>query len=201
MITDQNSTYFEFLKVREGKDVMDPEMYAKCSQIARDLEINEKVKQVIQTKSDENYLVYNELPLVCDLPSVPFGLKGVLDNVTVDHANKKVIINDIKTTGKTLHDFQETVKFYNYWIQAAVYKHLLSSFQPVRHFLDEGYSLSFNFIVIDKYLQIYPFRVSETTYNQWFMELNNVVLPRINWHYQTRQFNLPYEFATEDLYL
>ena len=53
-----------------------------------------------------------------------FGLKGILDNVTVDK-DSKVTINDFKTTSKDLSKFSDTVDFYRYSLQAAVYVELI----------------------------------------------------------------------------
>jgi orotate phosphoribosyltransferase len=49
-----------------------------------------------------------------------------LDNVVVDHNSKTIFINDLKTTGKSIQDFPESVEYYKYWMQAVIYVMLAS---------------------------------------------------------------------------
>jgi hypothetical protein len=56
------------------------------------------------------------------------------------------------------------------------------------------WKIVFTFIVIDKYNQVYPFQVSEETLSMWmesFSELLNV----LNYHYEKKDYTLPYNLA------
>ena len=104
--------------------------------------------------------VYNEEFLECSLEDYDFGLKGYIDRYVINHDKKLITIIDIKTTGKTITDFPETVEFYNYWLQSAIYTVLVTKN------IDKtlvNYKINFNFIVIDKYNQMYNFPVREDT--------------------------------------
>ena len=48
-----------------------------------------------------------------------------IDYYKINHSTKMVTICDLKTTSKTIADFKETVDFYNYWLQAAIYSKLV----------------------------------------------------------------------------
>jgi hypothetical protein len=133
-----------------------------------------------------------------DLPNFPFGLKGILDNVVVDADNKKIYINDLKTTGQALTDFKESVEFFHYWIQASVYVRLVLDF--LKDYIDNSWVVKFSFIVIDKQQQVYPFEVSKSTMLSW-MEKTNDVLKQATYHYENKDYNLPYMFASGKVYL
>src|SRR5690606_11237582 len=90
--------------------------------------------------------VYNEKALSCVLKNYPFGLKGIVDNYVIDHATKTVYINDLKTTGKNLSEFKNTVDYYKYWMQGAIYIRLIKSNHPKV----ANYKFVMHFIVIDK---------------------------------------------------
>jgi hypothetical protein len=196
IITEETKAYWEFLRRKEGKDIIDMDTLTKCREDAELLKADTRIADLLKlSNTNKKITVYNEEKVArAGFKDLPFGLKGILDNYVVDNIKKIVYINDIKTTGKTLEDFQETVEYYNYWMQAAIYKMLLSDMvQP-------GYEVKFTFIVIDKYQQVYPFEVTKETMELWTIRLNEV-LAKATWHYTNRKFNLPYKFETETVTL
>ncbi len=197
MITDQTVSYFDFLKQKGKKDVIDTEMYNQCLDSVQILRQNQEVVKVLDLYRNSGGTVYSEYPIQIDLPSYPFGLKGILDNIVVNENDKIIVINDLKTTGKTIADFAETVEYYNYWLQAAVYKKLVST----KFAIDSSWKVEFNFIVIDKYKQTYVFPVSDETMNKWYLTgLSNALL-KAKYHYDKREFSLPYDMAVSKVVL
>jgi len=140
----------------------------------------------------DNKEVFNEIPLECNINNKSFGLKGIIDNIVIDHDNKMIYINDIKTTSKDLKDFPESIEFYNYWMQAAIYSTIIAI--KFINLIDGGYQMKFHFVVIDKAYQVYPFPVSDNTLNNWFNKLTDT-LEKANWHYTNKNYELPYDFA------
>lgn len=196
IVTEGNINYYEFIKTKEEKDVLDQMTFDRCKESAELLKTNERVSKLLRLgNKDKKVKVYNEYAIQLEeLNNYPFGLRGILDNLVIDHKEKIVYINDIKTSGKTLSEFKETVDYYNYWLQAGVYRLLISKMIP------EGYEVRFTFIVIDKYQQVYPFKVSNETLTEWVSKTKNI-LDIAAWHYNNRKFNLPYEFEAETVIL
>ena len=62
------------------------------------------------------------------MPNLPFDFHGTIDNMVVDLDAKKVYINDLKTSGKSLVNFEDSVEYYNYWLQATMYIRLAKTF-------------------------------------------------------------------------
>jgi hypothetical protein len=197
MITDQTVSYFDFLKQKGSKDVIDTEMYNRCLESVQILRQNPEIVKVLGLYGETGATVYSEHPIQIDLPSYPFGLKGIIDNIVVNENDKTIVINDLKTTGKTVAEFAETVEYYNYWLQAAIYKKLVS----VKFAIDSSWKVEFNFIVIDKYKQTYVFPVSDETMNKWYLTgLSNALL-KAKYHYDKREFSLPYDMAVTKVVL
>ena len=148
----------------------------------------------------ENSKIYNELELSLDSSILlrPFGLKGIVDNIKVDYDSKTVYINDLKTTGKTISDFKETIEYYNYNLQAAIYHRLVQ--EKLKDIISTDWNIVFNFIVIDKYMQVYAFKVSKATMMSW-LDILNKKLDEAEWHYKNRKYNLPFEFETSQVIL
>ena len=63
-----------------------------------------------------------------------------------------------------------------------------------------NYKINFNFVVIDNYDQVYVFDVSENTLQTWY-EIFTMTLRQVNYHYDKRDYSLPYEFAKGNVIL
>ena len=194
ILTDENNEYFEFLKLSLGKTVIDQTILDNCKISLEVIKSNNDVRALLQLdKIQENneIEVYNELIVSMSDKNLPFGFKGVLDNVVVDHNSKTIFINDLKTSGKSIQDFPESVDYYKYWIQGTIYVMLASE-----KFLKDkqDWNVQLTFIVIDKYNQVYPYQVSSESLNKWKIDFEKIVT-QIRWHYDNKQYNLPYDLA------
>lgn len=195
-LTPEFISYFEFLKTKGSKILIDQDTYQFCKDAVDIIKKDGKLCSLIGCNVTEfdNKEVFNELPLSIDIADTkrPFGLKGVIDNIVIDHDRKLISINDIKTTAKELKDFPETLEFYSYWLQAVIYMALAST--NFSALIDQGYDVKFHFVVIDKSFQTYAFPVSDSTLMDWFHRLQST-LDKAQWHYENKSYELPYDFA------
>lgn len=203
ILTEENKNYFNFLIDSQDKTIVDEPTLNNCKSGVEVLQSNEEVRSLLQLdKSEEDVHIesYSELPIEADAEHLPFGFKGIIDNIVIDKESKTIFINDLKTTGKPLVDFPESVQYYKYWVQATVYvKLVFHKFLKDLPDLNE-WNLYFTFIVIDKYNQVYPFQVSMETMTIWqqdFEELTDI----LKYHYENKDFKLPYELAVGNVKL
>ena len=200
IVTEESQEYFKFLQTT-GKTIIDADTFARCMDRVVIIRANDDVtKLLMQEATDfemDTIQVYNEKKLQCDLSDYKFGLKGIIDKYIVDDESKTITIVDLKTTAKPLENFAETVDFYNYWLQAAVYSLLVIKNVDEKQ---QDYKIIFKFVVIDKYDQVYVFPVSEETLLRWMNELNRA-LQLANYHYSERKYDLPYDFANGNVTL
>ena len=139
-----------------------------------------------------NIGIYNELEISAEADKYEFGFKGIVDNLVVDVVNKKVTINDFKTTGKSLVKFEESVEHWNYWLQCCIYIDLVKDF--LKDVIDGSWEVSFNFIVFDRNNQLYAFPVSDKTLSHWYHK-SYQVFDDANYHIVNKEFDLPQAFA------
>jgi len=196
ILTDNNKEYFEFLKQKETKTVIDSNVKEQAEESVKVLKANDKVNALLQLDHDnsQNVKVLNELKLQSDSENYDFGYKGIVDNIVIDDNIKTVFINDLKTTNKPIQDFPASVDYYRYDIQAAIYAILVYN-----NFIKErsdayDWNFVFTFIVIDKYNQVYPYQVSESTLANWESNFYGIT-ERVDYHYRHRDYTLPYELA------
>ncbi len=200
--TSDSAIYWEFLTKSEGKTIVDAQMYEKVKAIVEKIRQDSKVSKLLKLDHSSEWWstveVFNEQPLEMELKKYPFGLKGIIDNFVVDPIESKIYVNDFKTTSKTLEDFPETIKFYRYDIQAAIYNLLVVN--KYADLIKQGYKVEFRFVVIDKNQQIYPFLVSEATMKEWTKGLQEI-LKVCDYHYSNKDYTLPFKFKMEDVIL
>jgi hypothetical protein len=197
MVTEQNTQYFEFLKVKQGKTIVDQSTLDTAKESVELLRQHATVRSLMQLDSDidENIKIYNEEGVQVSSSKYKFGFKGILDNVVMDYNTKTLFINDLKTTGKAIQDFPDSVQYFKYWIQAVMYKQL-SLGKYLKDLPDKlDWKVVITFIVIDRANLIYPFQVSDETLKVWEEEFKKI-LTVVDYHYTNKDFTLPYELAT-----
>jgi hypothetical protein len=185
-----------------GKEIIDQQTYDYCKTAADVIKNNPELSDLMGLNVTEfdNIEVYNEIELHQKLEKYSFGLKGILDNIVIDHDKKIITINDLKTTSKELKDFLESIEYYSYWMQASIYI-ILVYFKYSKEITTENYNVKFNFIVIDKNLMTYAFPLSSSTQEIWFERFTSEVLIPANYHYTEKKYELPYKFCTKQIIL
>ena len=202
MVTEQNTQYFEFLKVKQGKTIVDQTTLDTAKESVELLRNHATVRSLLQLDNDrdENIKIYNEEGVQLKSSKYKFGFKGILDNVVMDYNTKTLFINDLKTTGKPIQDFPDSVQYYKYWIQAVMYKQLsLGKYLKGLPDMPE-WKIIITFIVIDKNNLIYPFQVSNETLKVWEENFKDI-LTVVDYHYSNKDFTLPYQLATGNVKL
>jgi hypothetical protein len=200
MYTAEAMNYWEFLKAKGNKTLIDQETYDFCKTGVDLIKMNPEICNLIGCNITDfsNKEVFNELFVNAQMNNKPFGVKGIIDNLVIDHDKKIIYINDIKTTSKDLKDFPSSIEFYNYSLQAAMYCSLIGI--KFINLIDRGYELKFHFVVIDRSYQVYAFPVSENTLNNWLSALMTG-LEKAEWHYINKNYDLPYDFALRKVIL
>jgi|TARA_R110002033_G_scaffold42940_5_gene84278 hypothetical protein len=196
VINEDNEPYWEFLS-NSAVDVINQETLIDCKLKAEVIKSNDEVMTLFKNEQTDFDLdpikTYAEKYLKSDLEGYPFKLHGYVDYYIVDTEAKTVTICDLKTSGKTVDKFNESVDFYNYWLQAAIYsKMVYDSLGDDR----DQYTITFKFIVIDKYNQVYVYDVSQESMSNWANGLGGV-LKTAGYHYNERNYSLPYELLVK----
>ena len=191
VVTDASISYYNFLATKGDKAVIDEDTLNKVKGYAEIVRSNEKITSLLNIGGTYSQ---SEVPLVMDT-QYDFGLRGFVDNINIDHDAKVIYINDLKTSGKLLQDFPETIEYYKYWLQAAVYCRLVRA-----NYSLGNYKIKFHFIVVDKLTQCYAFEVSQVTLNSWMDKLDEI-MKIADYHYTNRKFDLPYEYEVGNVIL
>lgn len=204
ILEPKTEEYYDFLQSKGSKEIIDSEMLDKCTRRVDIIKENKEVLQLLGLGEykDDYQDVKCEYPIeIKNVKGYKFGLKGILDNITVGK-DGKVTINDFKTTSKDLSNFSDSVEFYKYWLQAAVYVELVRvMFKEELQISLSSSDIDFNFIVFDRFDQLYTFPVSKETLASWKRNFIDDILTKADWHTNNNRYDLPYAFALKNVYL
>lgn len=103
-------------------------------------------------------------------------LKSKLDNYTIDKESNVITVNDIKTHGKILPEFKESILKYHYMREMAVYSWLLSLCAK-KFYNIENPTIKSNFLVVSTipqyYTQVFP--MTKKLFKQGFNEFKELL--------------------------
>jgi hypothetical protein len=194
ILIPENELYFEFLKQKENKIIIDQQIYEKCKKGVELIKENKDFQKHVIIKTNwELVECHNEHYLEFWDSELDLGIKGVIDNLVIDYDNKVIKINDIKTTSKSLVDFKDTVEYYNYWLQAAMYYRLVENTIVAQMSNPKEWKITVNFVVYDSYEQVYCFPVSQASQIIWNHKLSEK-LDEAKYFLENGNFSLPYQF-------
>jgi len=201
MFTEVNIKYLDYLYQSKKKTVVDQEMYDFAKGVVEKIKSDSKINALMGAYQDSlevNTKVFNELDLVMmEFDEYSFGIRGIIDNLVVDHDSKVIRVNDLKKSGKSISTFKDSIEYFGYWMQAALYVRLINNIKSTTFGVD--YPVEFRFIVVDPYMQIAPIKINEQTIEEWSIKLDDM-LNKAEFHLNKKDFSLPYEFLQETEY-
>ena len=116
-------------------------------------------------------IVANEQAILMDVKATcPNGkefilhLKSKLDNYTIDTENNTIIVNDVKTIGKILSEFDNNIAKFHYSREMAMYLYLLKLCAKKFHGI-ENPKIQANYLVVSTIPDYYT-KVQPVTYGQ-----------------------------------
>jgi hypothetical protein len=192
VLTEDNINYFNFLTQLSSKILIEQKSYEKCMELRDELISDEIICYALYCNNPAGVDIYSEKYLESTFLNYSFKLKGYLDRLVIDHNQKCIKIVDLKTTSKAIDRFKESIDYYRYDLQAAIYYTLCEAEFTEKY---PDYSLQYSFIVVDPFVQKCVFEISIDTMKDWLSALKEKV-EVFNWHYVNKNFELPFDLAS-----
>lgn len=194
IIIEKHKSYWQYLQNSENKINVDQATYDYAKEIVEQLKNNDTILELMGFVNPEfgmDVQVFNEIELAGFPEGLPFGIRGFIDNLVIDNTNKVIRVNDLKKTSKDIMSFRESINYYNYWIQAAMYYKLVEQVYLLKPEYKD-YDFEFRFIVVDNYTQVAPIKVSKETLKEWIDKTDDCI-NQACYHFDNKNFDLPYE--------
>ena len=198
IINDKHAEYWRYLTTMEGKIVVGQDTYDFCKAVVDKITSNPTVMDRMGYFGDSfnGITKENELEVISFPEELPFGLRGFIDNLVFDPHNKVIRVNDVKKTSKDLNSFSDSIEYFRYWLQAAMYAILVED-QYLSRPEYADWTIEFRFIVIDPYMQIAPIKVSDEKLKQWISDTREK-LSEAAYHFSKRDFSLPFQYLLHE---
>lgn len=148
------------------------------------LESNTKIQELLHpTSIIETPYVGNEKTILLDVEVTPkdgepviLRLKSKLDNFTIDFDENTITVNDVKTTGKMVNEFNDAIDRFHYDREIAMYSWLLSLVAE-KYFGMKEPTIKGNFLVVSTipnyYTKVVP--MCKKLYRRGFNEFKNLL--------------------------
>jgi hypothetical protein len=194
IITEKHVSYWEYLKASQNRTIIDHDTYNFAKSVVENIKNTPAVIDVMGFFEDplRGIIKQNEVELVKFSDDHPFGLRGFIDNLVIDPSTKTIKVNDLKKSSKNISSFKDSIEYYRYYLQAAMYYKLVEHVYLSRPEY-KNFKIVFRFVVVDPYMQIAPIRVSDEKMQEWLNILDEMLAQAVH-HFQTKDFELPYEF-------
>jgi hypothetical protein len=201
----ESESYYQFLKVADGKIAMDPATHHIVTNCIKSLHAHEKADQLLFHKEDfSNVEYFNELEIYWKeaieiefrgrrfMVEVP--CKAKLDRVIVDHDKKFIKIPDIKTTSVAVSQFQQSFQYYRYYRQhkfyrRALYMYLKDKIKDIGSYTVDSYNIVVE--TVNRF-EVAIFPISQFWLLEGAREVTSL-LGRIAWHMNTNIWNMTME--------
>ena len=198
VVTEDHELYWSFLKEAEGKTIISNDTYEFIKEAVEKVKTNPQVMEIMGFFSDSmnGITKMNEVEVVQNREDLPFNLRGIIDNLVFDPSKKEIRINDLKRSQKSISTIADTIEFYKYWIQAAMYFEMIRVMYADKEEY-KGWSMVYRFIVVDTYGQTASVKISDETMAQWIVQTEEI-LQKVKYHFDNRDFTLPYNFLINE---
>lgn len=118
-ISSDAELYYRALRSNYGKTVVELSHVQTAEKTVAELKRNWVTREVMTRRENKRYDVYYQFPIIFEYKG--YKLKALLDQLTVDHEEKLILPEDLKTCWDNEKEFQSNWFKYKYYIQAAVY--------------------------------------------------------------------------------
>lgn len=196
IITEKHVSYWDYLKKSQNRTIIDHDTYTFANSVVDKIKNTPSVIDVMGFFEDplRGITKQNEVELVKFSEEYPFGIRGFIDNLVIDPSTKTIKVNDLKKSSKDITSFKDSIEYYRYYLQAAIYYRLVEHVYLSRPEYKD-FTITFRFVVVDPYMQIAPIRVSALKMQEW-LEILDQKLLQAAYHFEQKEFDLPYEFLT-----
>ena len=205
----ENPEFFKYylLTRDKSKTILSKEEAEKVYKAKELIEANKFTRYYFTSVEDSDGMIERFFQAPIYFKYLGCDCKALLDGVLINHKTKTITPFDLKTTGKSVHDFEGNFISYGYYRQAAMYyTAVMSEESPFKTLIDDGYVVEgFKFIVaetkVDSFNPALIFNVSLDTLEKGLKGFStqsgrrykgiNELIENYKVHTQTGQWDLP----------
>ena len=193
--SDENQAYYKFLKENSGKTVLsqdDMEIVKNCYDKLIEHQMTHPLLFPDEDKDGkpefEISWIYKDV-----------NVKSIIDNLILDVENKKIDIVDLKTTSKSVYNFERSYSTYGYYRQMAIYKLAVNSYLKTLGIDVQDYDIN-SYIVVVQTTGLHECVVYKPTLPDMSIGMDEFdsLVERYKWHVDKNLWDFPKEYYDND---
>lgn len=164
--SDSFKSYFNAKNIAQGKKILSTEDLVQVENAVSSLNIVDEAKQYFSAfNRNPNIEILHQVPIYFYFKGLK--MKCLLDGVKIDHENKKIVPFDLKSIGKSVYEFEDSLFQFGYYRQFSFYQYAImtaikTQIWPFEDPKYKDYELStFEAIVVPKKDEGYPALIYE----------------------------------------
>tara|TARA_R110002020_G_scaffold229316_5_gene440062 strand:- start:370 stop:1395 length:1026 start_codon:yes stop_codon:yes gene_type:complete len=188
--SDENQAYYKFLKENLGKTVLSQDDMNTILACHASILKHEKATSLIFPGTGDRKPEF-EISWIYKKVDV----KSIIDNLILDVENKKVYIVDLKTTSKSVYNFERSYNTYGYYRQMAIYKLAVHSYLEKLGINLQDYDIS-SYIVVVQTTGLHEcvvYKPDSLDLSIGIDEFDGLV-HKYKWHVNNDQWDFPMEY-------
>lgn len=146
-------SYLEFLFKADGKYALTPATKEILVNSMASLQAHHKANDILFGTLPDGMERFKEAEIYWSMPIKDtdrvLKQKAKIDNFIVDYKNKRIFLNDLKSTSKPVSLFKNSFTYYHYYRQLAFYGIALYEWLKQRNIDPEGWSIKPRIVAVD----------------------------------------------------
>ena len=147
-IIDNGESYYGFLTISNGKQIIDHDTYASASMVRDAINNTKFIEFFFRPYYPNGYDGFNQVQFITDFDGVPF--KCMFDRIIVSHKDKVIIPVDLKTCSVPEYEFHKNFVKYHYDVQARLYTMILQKVISTDDYYKDFKIADFDFVCVNK---------------------------------------------------
>jgi hypothetical protein len=111
--------YYNYKRENFGKDIISEAQYTRAERCVEELQVNPVTKHIFEIRDGKDYTILNEVPIAFEYEG--HQVKALCDKIVISHAEKKVYLYDLKSSGWDIGTFDYNIIKNRYYLQWAMY--------------------------------------------------------------------------------
>jgi len=189
--SDENQAYYKFLKENSGKIVLSQDDMDIIKSCYNNLIEHQMTNPLLFPDEDKDGKPEFEISWIYK----DVNVKSIIDNLILDVTAKTVNIVDLKTTSKSVYNFERSYFSYNYYRQMAIYRLAVISYLKTLGISIQDYDINCYIVVVQTtgLHECVVYKPDLTDLSVGTDEFNELI-GRYKWHVSNNLWDFPMEY-------
>jgi len=193
--SEENQTYYKFLKENSDKIILSQDDMDIIINCYNNLIEHQMTNRLLWREDGEDMKPEFEISWIYNNVKI----KSIIDNLILDVENKRIFIVDLKTTSKSVYNFDRSYYTYGYYRQMAIYKLAVNSYIKKLGIDIKDYDINLYIVVVQTtgLHECVVYKPNLTDLSVGTDEFDKLI-ERYKWHVNKSLWDFPMEYYKDN---